>query len=58
MRIPRNVREWMKNHTVEDLEEYLFDERLADLSQEILFILSEMNELDVIEYSTEEIQVE
>ncbi len=58
MRIPKNVKEWMKNHTVEDLEEYLFDERLADLSQEILFILSEMNELDVIEYNTEEIQVE
>ncbi len=58
MRIPKNVREWMKNHTVEDLEEYLFDERLADLSQEILFILSEMNELDVIEYNSEEIQVE
>ncbi len=58
MRIPKNVRDWMKNHTVEDLEEYLFDERLADLSQEILFILSEMNELDAIVYNTEEIQVE
>jgi len=58
MRIPKNVREWMKDHTVEDLEEYLFDERLADLSQEILFILSEMNELAAIVYNTEEIQVE
>ncbi len=55
MKIPKNVKEWMKNHTIGDLEEYLFDEVLSEKSQEILFLLSEMNELEVLEYETQEV---
>ncbi len=55
MKIPKKIKEWMKSHTIADLEEYLFDERLSEKSQEILWLLSEMNELEALEYETEEI---
>lgn len=43
MRIPKGVREWMKSHTLYDLEEYLLDERYSDLAANIIEILTELN---------------
>ncbi|MEM0150619.1 MAG: hypothetical protein QXI08_00855 [Thermoplasmata archaeon] len=43
MRMPKGVREWMKNHTLYDLEEYLFNEKYSDIAANILEILTEMN---------------
>jgi hypothetical protein len=55
MRMPKGVREWMKNHTLYDLEELLLDEKYSDIAMDILEMLSEMNGEDLYSEVIEEI---
>jgi len=43
MKIPIEIKKWMKEHTTYDLEELLLDDALADRAEEILELISEMN---------------
>ncbi|MGC8672655.1 MAG: hypothetical protein ACP5TO_04015 [Thermoplasmata archaeon] len=43
MKIPPEIKKWMKEHTTYDLEELLLDDTLADKAEEILELISEMN---------------
>ncbi len=43
MKIPLEIKKWMKEHTTYDLEELLLDDALADKAEEILELISEMN---------------
>lgn len=44
MKIPVEIKKWMKEHTTYDLEEYLLNDELADKAKEILELISELNE--------------
>ncbi|MGC8663178.1 MAG: hypothetical protein ACP5SF_01850 [Thermoplasmata archaeon] len=49
MKIPGEIKNWMKEHTMFDLEEYLLDDKLADKAEGILELISEMNEEEKLE---------
>ncbi|MDP8011423.1 MAG: hypothetical protein ACP5F1_06815 [Thermoplasmata archaeon] len=54
MKIPIEIKNWMKEHSTYDLEEYLLNEETADRAEEILELLSEMNEEQDLEDLTAE----
>ncbi len=55
MRMPKGVREWLRNHTLYDLEEYLLDEKYSDMAAEILNLLTELNGEDLYSSPLEEV---
>jgi len=43
MKMPKGVREWMKTHTLYDLEELLLNDKYSDIAADIIGLLADMN---------------